>query len=587
MRLTDEERRWLDGASGPTVRRAMEILAALGEIYGAERLVPIRSAQVSGVSYANLGDAGLELLETWARDGRVACPATLNPAGMDLVAWRELGIPEAFAQRQLRIVRAYEAMGLRVSCTCTPYLVGNRPALGDHLAWSESSAVTFANAVLGARTNREGGPSALAAALVGRTPAYGLHLDEARRPQVRVRVETPLASAADWGAFGAAIGARAPGLVPWIEGAPRPPEESLMAFAAALPTFGGTPLFHLASVTPEADRWPPPSDGFAVGRREIEEAYARLDDGAEGLDLVYLGCPHATPETLRRAARALDGRRVRVPLWIAAAREVIGRAEADGTAAAIRAAGGTLVGDTCFVVAPLRDRFRRVLTDSAKGCFYARGANAMQVRLASFEACLEAAVRGEAPPRRSSAAAPEAPDGRDAAAAATVPGAAAASPETAGGPTAAAAGFAESARAPSASPAGSPADAGPWRGRAIRRGEATGATLVSPEPLSFYGGVDPATGRVIERGHPLEGRSVAGRVLAMPTGKGSTVGSYVLYRMARTGTAPAAILCAACDTVVAVGAILGEIPCVDRIDVGRLPDGRSATVRGEEVTLLD
>ncbi|NMC68480.1 MAG: DUF521 domain-containing protein, partial [Myxococcales bacterium] len=202
MRLTGEERGWLDGTRGPAVRRAMEILAALGGIYDAERLVPIRSAQLAGVSYANLGDAGLELLEEWARDGRVACPATLNPAGMDLRDWRAQGIPQEFAERQIRIVRAYEAMGVRVSCTCTPYLVGNRPAPGEHLAWSESSAVTFANAVLGARTNREGGPSALAAALVGRTPAYGLHLDEARRPQVRVRVEAPLDSAADWGALG-------------------------------------------------------------------------------------------------------------------------------------------------------------------------------------------------------------------------------------------------------------------------------------------------------------------------------------------------------------------------------------------------
>jgi hypothetical protein len=123
------------------------------------------------------------------------------------------------------------------------------------------------------------------------------------------------------------------------------------------------------------------------------------------------------------------------------------------------------------------------------------------------------------------------------------------------------------------------------RGRAIRRGEAHGTALVSPLPISFYGGVDPATGEVLERGHPLEGRSVAGRVLVMPTGKGSTVGSYVLYRMAKQGTAPAAILCATCDTVVAVGAILGEIPCIDRLDVGDIEDGVPVSVRGEEVTL--
>jgi len=124
-------------------------------------------------------------------------------------------------------------------------------------------------------------------------------------------------------------------------------------------------------------------------------------------------------------------------------------------------------------------------------------------------------------------------------------------------------------------------------GRVIRRGEAAGTALVSAAAISFYGGVDPATGTVIERGHPLEGRSVAGRVLVLPTGKGSTVGSYVLYRMAKAGTAPAAILCATCDTVVAVGAILGEIPCVDRLDVGRIADGAAVAVRGEEVVVGD
>jgi len=120
-------------------------------------------------------------------------------------------------------------------------------------------------------------------------------------------------------------------------------------------------------------------------------------------------------------------------------------------------------------------------------------------------------------------------------------------------------------------------------GRVIRKGVARGAALVSREPISFYGGVDPATGVVIEKGHPIEGRSVAGRALVMPTGKGSTVGSYVLYRMAKAGMAPVAILCRECDPVVAVGAILAEIPCVDRLDTGAIPDGATVRVNGEEV----
>ena len=401
MQLSDAERRMLDGAAGNAARKAMEILVALGEIFGAARLLPVRSAQISGVSYANLGDAGLELLEDWARDGRVACPSTLNPAGMDLQAWRAMGIPREFAERQLRIVRAYERMGVVPSCTCTPYFAGNRPAPGDHVAWSESSAVTFANAVLGARTNREGGPSALAAALCGRTPDYGLHQDGPRAPQVLVRVEAPLPSAAHWGALGAVLGRLAPGRVPLLElpggsagDAGGPPEEHLMALSAALPTFGGPSIFHVAGVTPEAGRYPRPADGTAVGPREIAEAFASLDDGAEP-ELVFVGCPHASLPTLRRVAGLLRGRPVRRTLWVATSRAVREQAAREGLVASIEASGGLVVADTCFVVAPLAGRFRAAVTDSAKGCFYARGPNGMKIRLAPLEDCVEAAVGGE------------------------------------------------------------------------------------------------------------------------------------------------------------------------------------------------
>ena len=139
------------------------------------------SVQVAGVSYKNLGEAGLEFLREWADQGaRVRVPTTLNPAGLDLEQWQALGFVQTFTERQRQVIQAYTAMGITPTCTCTPYWVGNRPAFGQHIAWAESSAVSFANSVLGARTNREGGPSALAAAICGRTAAYGLHLDANR-----------------------------------------------------------------------------------------------------------------------------------------------------------------------------------------------------------------------------------------------------------------------------------------------------------------------------------------------------------------------------------------------------------------------
>ena len=183
MELTKQEQAMLDGKEGYAVRKSMEILVALGEIFGAKSLIDVGSVQVAGVSYHNLGDAGLEFLDSLAADGRVKVLTTLNPAGMDLENWKQLGISPEFAEKQNLVIDAFQRMGILISCTCTPYLIGNLPLYGEHIAWSESSAVTFANSVLGARTNREGGPSALAAAFVGKTPCYGLHLDENRVPR--------------------------------------------------------------------------------------------------------------------------------------------------------------------------------------------------------------------------------------------------------------------------------------------------------------------------------------------------------------------------------------------------------------------
>ena len=165
MYLTKNEQKMLDGEEGNAVKKSMEILVALGNIYGAEKLIDVGSVQISGVSYHNLGDAGLEFLDEMAKDGKVRVLTTLNPAGMDLENWQNLGIDPEFARKQKLVIDAFEKMGIIVSCTCTPYLIGNLPRYGEHIAWAESSAVTFANSVIGAKTNREGGPISFSSSL--------------------------------------------------------------------------------------------------------------------------------------------------------------------------------------------------------------------------------------------------------------------------------------------------------------------------------------------------------------------------------------------------------------------------------------
>jgi len=170
MQLNSEERAMLDGGYGRATRKAMQILSTLGDIYGAGRMAPVTSVQIAGVSYDNLGEAGLQFLTEMAEGGgRALVLTTLNPAGMDIENWQALGIDPEFAENQQRVIQAFERMGVITTCSCTPYLAGNLPHFREHIAWAESSAVCYANSVIGARTNREGGPSALAAALTGRT----------------------------------------------------------------------------------------------------------------------------------------------------------------------------------------------------------------------------------------------------------------------------------------------------------------------------------------------------------------------------------------------------------------------------------
>lgn len=390
MDLTAEEKAVLAGEQGRAAKKSMEILVALGNIYGARRLAPVKSVQIAGVSYDNLGDAGLAFLEEMAADGRARVPATLNPAGMDLEDWREFGVSEAFAERQKKVIETFSRMGVIASCTCTPYFVGNEPGPGDTIAWSESSAVCYANSVLGARTNREGGPSALAAALTGKTAAYGLHLDENREPVLSVEVRGPLEDIADFGALGKVLGERLGSRVPYIKGLEGASTDRLKSLCASIATYGGTALFHAAGVSPEEVK--APRDWIKMGPEEIEQAKRAMNDDEE-VDFVAVGCPHCSLEELREIAERLDGKQVRRETWIAVARQVKEAAEDEGTVARIRRSGARIAADTCFVVAPIRGRFRCMATNSAKAVFYGRAKNRFRTVFAPLDKLIEIATR--------------------------------------------------------------------------------------------------------------------------------------------------------------------------------------------------
>jgi len=392
MELNKEEQRMLEGKHGNATKKSMEILVALGEIYGAKRLIPVSSVQVAGVSYHNLGDAGLEFLEELAKDGKVRVLTTLNPAGMDLENWQNLGISPEFAEKQKKVIDAFAKLGIVTTCTCTPYLVGNVPRFGEHIAWSESSAVCFANSVLGAYTNREGGPSALAAALTGRTPEYGMHLDENRQAQVLVQVKVKPSSTRDFSALGHSIGKKIGNKIPFISGIKKASLEELKNFCASLATYGGQGLFHMKGITP--GRTKRPKEIVVITKEDLEESKKALTDAEEAeVDLVSIGCPHCSIDEIRRIAEFLKGKKVKRETWICVARPIKGIADRMGYSKAIEESGAKFACDTCMAVAPLKGRFKALATDSAKGCFYGRGSNAFKTRFCTAEECLELATK--------------------------------------------------------------------------------------------------------------------------------------------------------------------------------------------------
>ncbi|MFA6213952.1 MAG: aconitase X catalytic domain-containing protein [Candidatus Micrarchaeia archaeon] len=354
MQLTKEQQSMCDGEAGEAARVSMEILCALGKIYGAQDMVPITSAQVAGVSYKTLGDAGLEYLHDMVKKGaRVRVPTFLNPAGMDREQWKKMKMPPAFAKKSIEALDAFSAMGIGMTCTCTPYLVGIRPKLGEHIAWSESSAISFANSVLGARTNREGGPSALAAAICGATPNYGYHLDGNRLCSLLVSVEADVKRTADFGALGAFVGEAAKGRNVAFSGIRQASEDRLKSLGASMAASGSVALYNMKGITPEwnvADG----AEKITFGAQELASYRKKLGEGSkEKPDIIAIGCPHASLAEIGEVATRVRGKKLGCQLWVCTARKTKEAADAAGYVKTIEAAGGRVVADTCMVVCPL------------------------------------------------------------------------------------------------------------------------------------------------------------------------------------------------------------------------------------------
>ncbi len=378
MHLTREEERMLSGEMGEPVARALDVIVRVGEALGAERLIPISHAHVSGASYLTIGEPGLLFVKNLADQGaRVRVFSTLNPVGVDLANPGALEVDRGFWEKQKMVVDSFLRMGFQESMTCTPYLI-RKPRPGEHLSWGESSAVALANTYYGAHSNREGGPLALMSALTGRTYEAGMHLEENRLPRAQVMLEKGIDMGDEGiaGAVGYLVGEKLGSTVPFIRTKQPPPFDAIRAYTAAAGASGGIAMSVIEGVTPGWGRLVEkagPMEKVWVEEREVRDLVPG-EEVLEGVDLAFLGCPHASLEELEDLARVLDecgGLREGLSFWVSTSRHVYGIAREMGIVAKLEERGVRVIRDTCPIVSPAtRGRFRRIATVSGKSFFY-------------------------------------------------------------------------------------------------------------------------------------------------------------------------------------------------------------------------
>jgi predicted aconitase len=398
----------LGGEAGAASQLAARLIVWLAQITLADHLVPVSAAHVDGCLYH--GPVSIDFATKLVEGGgQVHVPTTLNVGAVDLLHPTLFRGSPAVAQAARQLMKLYVELGCRPTWTCAPYQLEQRPALGQHVAWAESNAIVFANSVLGARTERYGDFTDVAAAIMGRVPYAGLHRDEGRHATVRFRVRglSPQLSASDvmFAALGHLVGRQAGAAVPVIDGLERATEDQLKALGAAAASSGAVAMFHCVGLTPEA-----PTLSAACGGRdparvvdvEVAELAAAVREltsaGDERLGAVSVGTPHFSIAEFQELRSLLEGRVVsrRIEFYVSTARHVLAEVTARGWLDELTRAGIRLVTDTCTYITPiLSPRPGAVMTNSAKWAWYAPNNLGVQTVFGSLRECVESAVRGQ------------------------------------------------------------------------------------------------------------------------------------------------------------------------------------------------
>jgi predicted aconitase len=410
MQLNDEEHAMRAGEAGPVRQWAIEHQIAVGGYLGARDFAPVTQAHIMADT-ESLGDAGIAWLERWASfpeaQRRVRVPTITDPRGTDFAAASRLRQQPWMLERERRAVAAFEALGVLMTDTCINYQTIMPPVLGEHVAYGDTGVVIYCNSVLGARSNFEGGPSALAAGLTGRTPRYGYHLEEKRRPTLRIDVTWTPRDLNDWGALGGVVGQLAGDYwqVPVLSGLERVPgSDEMKHFGAAAASHGSLALFHMAGITPEARRLQDLGDidglpRHAITENTIRNFQQRYAGNGDGVDLIVFSAPQLSIVEMRQLAELLRGRQARIPLLAITSPQVKPDADRMGLTRTIEAAGGMVLSGMCFYQSYAREmaeanQWRRLATNSAKLVNIIGGYGYRPVLL-SMEACVELACTGK------------------------------------------------------------------------------------------------------------------------------------------------------------------------------------------------
>lgn len=523
MDVPEELASMLDGDHGPTKQKAARLVVDLASTAGAKEFIRVSHAHVSGVSVITGGHGLRRFLADLSGDpnGKVAIPTTLNSAGCDHEKMEEMGIDyPGFLEQQFEIVHSYSELGIDVTLSCTPYDRGidDEEGIGS---WAESNAVCFSNSYTSLVTNRESGLSALATALTGWAPRWGLHIEKNRVPNILVHVECEMDEMTDWSILGDWIGKQIKpewklpwGPMPVIKGLPHASFEMKKALTAAAANYG-CPMLWADGLTKDA----PDVENFQgtlhFKQSDLSERYRDLSP--KGIvDLVVIGCPQASVGEARMTAAFMRSRMElgeRIPnhrLWVFVSSHNYDLIEADGTLDILEEGGALVLKDTCPEVTPYnRANYNHLLTNSLKAEHYlTSGLNKMPTSVAKIEECVAHAFD----PTLLTSPRPTLDSGN-----------------VKMMPTSKieATGYFQT------NGYGIPSQE-EWsiRGRA----------LVTDVPITYLGYVNRDTGEIEEPGHPLDGTPIENTVLIYPKGSGSTVAPFVLMGLIYTGRGPMGII---------------------------------------------